>query len=344
MKKELKMKLKNCLNRIKTFVLTLFITTSLHSCIEEFDFNIAPGEIKLVVEGLVTNEAGPYYVRLTNTCNNFYAFGTYPEIDSYKTDINNIPSRTEAKKMMFEPVKNAIVVISDNNGTKDTLVAPPDTIIEQHIWETTQGIIDTSNRTMTNRYQNAYGWYQTTKLKGEPGNTYYLTIMIEDKTFEAECYMPEVPQIDTVVLKYNEGMEGKSGFVEPYISFMDNLQQEDYYLTNIAGVGGVWHNVVFDDLLFDGYVNNYKLDDGIPIDWWTVSYPWIGDNLTIYLYSITKDAYLFYKAPENQFTNDGGSFSPSPASPQGNISNGALGFFRASAVSSVSMKNIGIDK
>jgi hypothetical protein len=33
-----------------------------------------------------------------------------------------------------------------------------------------------------------------------------------------------------------------------------------------------------------------------------------------------------------QFKNDGGAYQPSPSSPPTNMSNGALGYFRASAI------------
>jgi hypothetical protein len=47
------------------------------------------------------------------------------------------------------------------------------------------------------------------------------------------------------------------------------------------------------------------------------------------MYSVTKEIYEFYKALLNQFNNDGGAYAPTPTQPQGNITGGAIGLFRA---------------
>ena len=60
---------------------------------------------------------------------------------------------------------------------------------------------------------------------------------------------------------------------------------------------------------------------------------WEGDSTYLALSSLTKESYNYYKALLDQFENDGGAYKPTPASPQGNISNGGLGLFRASVVS-----------
>jgi hypothetical protein len=47
------------------------------------------------------------------------------------------------------------------------------------------------------------------------------------------------------------------------------------------------------------------------------------------MYSVDRKTYHFYKALIDQFNNDGGAFSPTPATPDGNISGNAIGIFRA---------------
>ena len=68
-----------------------------------------------------------------------------------------------------------------------------------------------------------------------------------------------------------------------------------------------------------------------PVLKWTAQQHWVS------LFSLTYEAYLYYKALLSQFENDGGTFKPSPASPPSNISNGALGIFRASALDTMSI-------
>ena len=58
----------------------------------------------------------------------------------------------------------------------------------------------------------------------------------------------------------------------------------------------------------------------------------------IEMHSLTKEGYDYYKVLIQMFKTDGGGYSPSPASPPTNMDNGALGFFRASAVNRVDFK------
>ena len=79
---------------------------------------------------------------------------------------------------------------------------------------------------------------------------------------------------------------------------------------------------------------------GISPEYWMTAYP---DAYTGYyfieMHSLTKQGYDYYKALLQQFRTDGGVYSPTPATPPGNIDNGALGFFKTSAVNRVEFKN-----
>ena len=67
----------------------------------------------------------------------------------------------------------------------------------------------------------------------------------------------------------------------------------------------------------------------------TIEYPIYmeGDSVYVALSSLTQNAYEFYKILLQQFKNDGGAYQPAPGSPPTNMSNGALGYFRASSIS-----------
>jgi hypothetical protein len=51
------------------------------------------------------------------------------------------------------------------------------------------------------------------------------------------------------------------------------------------------------------------------------------------MYCITEPVYRYYVALSKQYNDDGGAFSPSPASPPTNFSGGAQGCFSAASVS-----------
>lgn len=96
---------------MKYFSFLLFLSSLfLFSCTERIDINIKDSDAVLVVEANITNDAGPYKVKLSKTIN---------------FDQPNV----------FPSVSNAFMVISDNVGNKDTLVESSEkgTYFTQHI-------------------------------------------------------------------------------------------------------------------------------------------------------------------------------------------------------------------
>ncbi len=61
------------------------------------------------------------------------------------------------------------------------------------------------------------------------------------------------------------------------------------------------------------------------------------DTARVEIYSLSQPAFVYYNDLFNVLNNDGGLFSPPPANPRTNLSNGALGFFQASALSTDSI-------
>jgi hypothetical protein len=61
---------------------------------------------------------------------------------------------------------------------------------------------------------------------------------------------------------------------------------------------------------------------------------WAGNKPSqVRLFALTRETYNYYKQVIKQFEDDGNVYKPAPATPAGNISNGAVGLFYASAVS-----------
>lgn len=82
------------------------------SCTEVVEFDLAEADPKLVVEGLITDQAGPHYVRLTKTTS-FYS---------------------ESKPIS---IPDAEIIITDNLGNKDTLEYSSD---GYYLTQTLQGV------------------------------------------------------------------------------------------------------------------------------------------------------------------------------------------------------------
>lgn len=188
------------------------------------------------------------------------------------------------------PVTNAKVTISDNKGNSEILTQITD------------------------------GTYQTSTLKGIPGNTYFLSVEIAGKIYTASSTMPPSVNIDSIYLE-----KGRFGNNDVAINFRDPPNIDNYYrvkeFLNDSSIAG---NNVGNDKLYKGLMIAYKID--LPSE--TGNNPLKkGDKIKIQLQCIDKGVYEYFRT----FRGNSG-YSASPSNPTSNITNGALGYFSASSV------------
>lgn len=223
----------------------------------------------IVIEGNVTHQPGPYYVRVTRSVP-FTAMNQYPAIS------------------------NAVAMISDNKGQKDTL----------------QYVSD--------------GRYKTNRLVTIPGNTYRLQMMSDGLSYVAESTMPETVELNGLVLDSFKFGATTSYSLLPV--FTDPLSLGDRYLF-ILSVNGAKERTfqTFSDNFNNGKVNQRPLiipangDKDVKI----------GDTIHVEMQSIDQNIYTYYTALDEISNSGGPGGSVTPANPPGNISNGALGYFSA---------------
>lgn len=304
------------------FLVIVFLIIA-SSCVKDYDLQIKSNQAKLVVEGTITNQKGPYLVRLTKSRLKLY-FEQNRSSDSDTAYNYRFPDDGSIA------IQDAEVFITDKNiSITDTLVkCPTGKWYHYPAWSRFE-IADTSI---------IMGYYKTTKLKGIPGHTYSLTIKWQGQEYHAECYMPPVPALDSVQFKFTEGEIGKSNYNIPLIYFKEPQNERNYYLYITQAVYG-WPYSILSDEYLKSYVKGLDVCKGVTPDYWVTNYPYDHvDSYFIEMHSITKEAYEYYKALIQQYKTDGGGYSPSPASPPTNLDNGALGFFRASAVNRVDFK------
>lgn len=311
------------------------LTILISSCIEDFDLKLLDAESRIVVDGLISSRPGPYYIRLTLSKN------------------RNITTSEISNNELVDPVDDAIVVVSDNAGQTDTLryvqwneseykfeyqTGQSIKIIKDQYGSSSDTIIITDPF-----YYNKRGFYKTSHLKGISGTTYFLSVKYNKKEYTASAYMPDVPSIDSIgyLLKKSE-IVGKSDKYFPLLYFQEPQEIKNYYLiqlnneifTQSGYANSTWQFSILSDAFLEPYVNGLNVSTGFSPRGENF-YPSYGEGDSIYvaLNSLTKEDYNYYKNIIDQFGNDGGAYKPTPASPPGNISNGGLGLFRASAVS-----------
>ena len=164
---------------LKTSLLLLLFMTVLSSCSEEFDMNIPDISHRVVLEGAITNEEGPYFFKLSLS----------KDLSINKEGLG---------------ITDALIVISDNIGISDTLKLLPTSIQRHPKWfyyfisiKKYSGVIDTI-RLIGGDTTSLRGIYYTTRIQGRPGNKYSLMINYKNSIIQASEEMPSVPVIDSV--------------------------------------------------------------------------------------------------------------------------------------------------
>ncbi len=182
------------------------------------------------------------------------------------------------------------------------------------------------------------GYYlPSVSFEGEIGRTYHLSVDLDEQRYEAEDKLYSVTSIDSLSYQINEDEkddpEDVGKFYEVLLFAKEPQGTNDYYLFKF------YRN---DSLKVQADTEIYFADDeilGENID--GVASPIYfapGDLARVEMYSISRTAFVFYTDLQNLLNSDGGLFSQPPSNSRTNLSNGALGFFQASALAARSVE------
>lgn len=283
-------------------------------CVTKFDPKITENTPKLVVDGLITNQPGPYQVRL-----------------QYSYPFTNGTS--------VKTVSGATVEISDDKGTKETLI------------------------------DRGFGLYETAAngLRGLVGRKYNISIKTPDgKTYQSQ---PELlkPVVEFGTL-YTEYQDTKStqmrGQFNLFINIKDADTPHDYYRWKWTHYEQLTHCYHLFTTLIGGYIRerseccescwqieacngciflaNDRLTNGKTITGVSlgkIPYDAVSNYFVVFeQYSLTAEAYQFWNAVDSQINNSGGIFDLPPATVLGNLActshpeEQVLGYFGASSL------------
>ncbi|WP_252941114.1 DUF4249 domain-containing protein [Roseivirga pacifica] len=208
-----------------------------------------------------------------------------------------------------ERITNAIVTVSDETGNYADFVHNP------------------SGEPETEGY-----YYAAGDFIGAIGRTYSLRVELGENVYEAQDELLPVTPIDSLAQQLTDDedaieVRGPGPVYEVLFYAKEPQDRQDQYLFKF------YRN---DSLIKDSPSDVYFADDnllGETIDDIELAGYYIpGDLVRAEMYSLTREAFIFYNDLNNLINSDGGMFSPPPANPRTNLSNGAMGFFQASAV------------
>ncbi|HEV9037451.1 MAG TPA: DUF4249 domain-containing protein [Puia sp.] len=198
----------------------------------------------------------------------------------------------------FPAVDGATVKISDNLGVTDTLT------------ETSPGV------------------YTTHVLHGVTGNTYTLSVTVNDTSFTAISTMPAKVLLDSVTFDHSGGRRQKSEII-PQANYQDPAGIKNYYqfALYINGTQFTKDIYAFNDRLTDGryLIQSLRMDS---------TYLDPGDLVKVDMYCIDVNVYDYFNQLSRASGTGAFNTAAAPANPATNITGGAYGVFSAHTVSS----------
>ncbi len=202
--------------------------------------------------------------------------------------------------LVTPPVSDALVIMADDLGHRDTL------------------------------RETVPGTYETSTIQGIPNNSYSLSVFAGGKEYDAVTFMPVKVTIDTLYATPRREFDGDRGF-DIYVLFKDPPQPGNYYRINVSSSSLIPSDSIdgrryrlFDDKLTNGNEMNVRIRAGRNVS--------AGDTITIDLLSIDRSAYDYFNTLSDILSSDRSPTSLSPANPNTNLSNNALGYFAAYTV------------
>ena len=172
------------------------------------------------------------------------------------------------------------------------------------------------------------GTYSGESLMAKSNINYTLTVLSEGNEYSANAIIPQKVNIDSLTCKFNpKSIIYEVGYVVSCY-FSDPPEYRNYYRVKTYNINDRTKAKNSKDIYNDDLIN------GNHVEWpWSYEVFQQSDTVVVELYTLDVQTYDYYKT---LFQISGGSEMMSlstPANPNTNISNGALGYFGAYTVS-----------
>lgn len=300
----------------RRYIAWCLLLSALWGCIEPVELPIRQTERRLVVDGLITDEAPPYPIKLTYSGNLSRSLLIPDEL----------------------AINGAVATVEDNLGNRALLVQDP--LTPAYYWLRDARLRGVPGRAYTlrvtlpdgNRYvsrpevltpvppiERLYGEYHESDRNTVNFNTFLVRIDTRDPPapgnfyrWQAMCYMPIWGGSNDPQGYYNKALGPGSGGYAPFYGSLTN---------------------VLSDQLINGNRVSGRLVFSPPLVALGPQY------VEVRQYSLSREAYQYWVLYEEQLARTGTIFDPQPASIEGNVravadtNKLALGYFGASAVS-----------
>jgi hypothetical protein len=338
------------------------------SCTEAYQLPSQGSQTAIVITGLITNEPGPYYVNVMENVRDASTGKTVQRgINDARVTITDSSGNVDELRPFFSLPLDSVFI---GNGV-DAFGKPFN--VYEYFFSIPDGNgnfkkfhLGWNEDYFLNNIRE--GAYFTTSTKGVTGNTYTLKVEHAGREYTATDNMSRGTVIDSLSLepvgRFMFDSDGDDGFLVPCLYFAEPQDEANYYMFTewqpvwdsdtgdfakisakdlVLGINGSrgadWLISVVSDRFMPPYVYQYKMSDGDDhrkyysgTDMGFYHGRW-DDGGTVDMYCISEPVYRYYAALSKQYYDDGGAFSPAPASPPTNFSGGAQGCFSVASVS-----------
>lgn len=174
------------------------------------------------------------------------------------------------------------------------------------------------------------GFYLTSKIRGNPGRTYTLKVISEDMEYTGSSTMQSHVKIDSVNLTksilqhFDFGGDNRNELQVDLNCYFRDPPEKNFYRLKVF----INDSARVDDyrLYDDQYTNGMEI--GL-----RAAHARAGSTYRLELYSLDSKTFEYYRTLEDLLNNNP-IFGSTPANPNTNLSNGALGYFGTGAYSS----------
>jgi len=167
------------------------------------------------------------------------------------------------------------------------------------------------------------------------GQSYQMHIELEEEisdhtTYQASSNIVDVAAIDSIRMVFEENF-GKEGYWVLQLYFTDPIETEDYYMFNVYR-----NNILVTDTLDkvglteDSFFNG-NATNGLGVAYFNNEYQSfeVGDTIKLQMAGLNKQQFIYFTDLNKTISTQNPLFGGPPANAQGNITNGAFGFFGA---------------
>jgi len=238
-------------------------------------------------------------------------------------DLRDVPSQIVIEGEITNGGRPAQVRISKSVNFSASNVYPP-------VSGATVRLTDSSSDYYALMTETDSGLYTSQLVGGIPNHVYKLDVTVDGKTYSATSRMPRPVVLDSVTFALNTDFNNKQD-INAIMNFRDPDGLGNYYQFTESLRGRLIPDIfVFEDRLSDGkYIEQPLFNDS--------SYLQRRDTLLLTMNCIDKNVYNYFFSLAN-VTGNNNFQTATPANPNTNISNGALGYFSAHTTTRVKVE------